>query len=224
MTAPPFYLLQYTGVQWLKEDDPVAGIIFLVGVGLIAAFFIVANIVKNGIGATGVKKSSGAPSSGPRPFSGLALHKAARVYSLDRNQTKLLEQIFKAEGVSEPARVINNPPVLDKHFKRAYRRIERAADTEEEAQRQFALLFSLRNSLEAGSGSAGAAGSPPMITPNMAAVISTGDASYPVKVVSVKGGQIFTEYPQNALGSPVRMPRGTKVSLSFFTKSSKGFA
>jgi c-di-GMP-binding flagellar brake protein YcgR len=223
MAIPPLYLLQYTGVQWIKEDNPLGAVLFLVGIGMIIIIFVVLNLVKNGIGSTGIKRSSVAASSTPRLFSGMALRKTANFYSLNRDQTKMLEQIFRADGVSEPEQVINNLPTLDKHFKRAYKRIERSANTEEEAQQQLSVLFSLRNSLESGPGNA-AAGSAPRISANMAAVLSTGGDSYPVKVLSVKGGQIFTEYPKNALGNPVRMSRGTKVTLSFFTKSSKGFA
>ncbi|MDR1948009.1 MAG: flagellar brake protein [Spirochaetaceae bacterium] len=228
MAVPPLYLLQYTGVQWIKEDNPITGIIFLVGIGVVVVFFVVLNIIKNGVGATGIKRTAGSAAGTaappPRRFSGMALHKTASTYGLDRDQTKMLEQIFRTEGVAEPERVISNPPVLDKHFKRAYKRIERISDTDEDAQRQLATLFSLRNSLESGPGGGAGAASAPQIAANMAAVLSTGDNSYPIKVVSVKGSQIFVEYPKNALGNTVQMPRGTKVTLSFFTKSSKGFA
>ncbi|MDR2404517.1 MAG: PilZ domain-containing protein [Spirochaetaceae bacterium] len=154
----------------------------------------------------------------------MALHKVAYSYGLNRDQTKMLEHIFRNEGVSEPGQVIGNSLALDKHFKRAYKRIERFSNTEEEAQQQLLLLFSLRNSLESGAGNAGTASSTPQISANMAAVLNAGENSYHVKVVSVKGAQIFTEYPKNTLGNAVRMPRGTKVTLSFFTKSNKGFA
>ncbi|MDR2101584.1 MAG: PilZ domain-containing protein [Treponema sp.] len=224
MATAPLYLLQYTGVQWIKEDNPIGGIMFLVGIGLIAVFFVVLNIVKNGIGSTGIKRSSVGASSAPRLFSGMALYKMARSYGLNREQAKMLENILSAEGVSQPEQVLGNLPVLDKQFKRAYKRIERFSDTEEDARKQLAVLFSLRNALESGPNGADSANSAPHISANMAAVLSAGNDSYPVKVVSVKGGQVFTEYPKSSLGNPVKMPRGTKVTLSFFTKSSKGFA
>ena len=49
-------------------------------------------------------------------------------------------------------------------------------------------------------------------------------ASYPVKVLSSKGDHLIINNPQTALGSYIQIPRGNKVTLSFFTKSSKGYS
>jgi c-di-GMP-binding flagellar brake protein YcgR len=35
---------------------------------------------------------------------------------------------------------------------------------------------------------------------------------------------LLVECPRNALGTPIRLPKGTRVSLSFFTKSSHGYS
>jgi hypothetical protein len=58
----------------------------------------------------------------------------------------------------------------------------------------------------------------------MAAVIAAGNETYPVRVLSSRGNNVVVEHPVNAAGTPVRLPRGTKLLLSFFTKSSDGFS
>jgi c-di-GMP-binding flagellar brake protein YcgR len=112
---------------------------------------------------------------------------------------------------------------LDRHFKRAYKVIERSAETEEDAQQRLSRLFSLRNVIEAAPVDDGAV-STSQLSENAAAVLSTGKDSYPVRVISAKGDSVVVDMPRNALGSPIRLTKGTRVTLSFFTKSSKGFA
>jgi hypothetical protein len=121
-------------------------------------------------------------------------------------------------------RSLNSAALLDRHFKRAYRIIERSANTEEEAQERLALLFSTRNILEASGGGGSAVTSTRQVPVKSAAVLSLGQESYPVKVISTKGDHLVVENPENALGTPIKLPRGGKVVLSFFTRSSKGFS
>ncbi|MDR0623506.1 MAG: flagellar brake protein [Treponema sp.] len=167
---------------------------------------------------------SGGTSSSVRRFSGFTLYRLANNIGLDRDQTKMLEFILKTDNVTDPVRSINSPALLDRHFKRAYRIIERSANTEEEAQQRLALLFSTRNILESANSGGGSVASTRQVAEKAAAVITIGQESYPVKVISTKGDNLVVENPKNALGTPIRLPRGGKITLSFFTKSSKGFS
>jgi c-di-GMP-binding flagellar brake protein YcgR len=135
----------------------------------------------------------------------------------------MLEFVFKNDNVTDPERIMGNPVSLDKHFKRAYQQIERFTVSDEEAQMQIARLFSTRNAIEF-SQNAAANGPPPRVTANMAAVLAAGGDSYPVRVISSRGDLITIESPKNALGNTVSIPKGNKVTLSFFTKTSKGFS
>jgi c-di-GMP-binding flagellar brake protein YcgR len=135
----------------------------------------------------------------------------------------MLEFVFRSDSVTDPVRSMNSSTLLDRHFKRAYKIIERTANTEEEVQEKFALLFSTRNAMEAAQGTPGIT-STRQIADNTPAVINTGRENYPVKVLSAKGEDLIIENPKNALGSAIRMVRGTRITLSFFTKSSKGFS
>jgi hypothetical protein len=58
----------------------------------------------------------------------------------------------------------------------------------------------------------------------MTAVLAAGRDSYPVRVASSRGNQIQVDCPRSALGTPIKPLKGTRGVLSFFTKSSKGFA
>jgi hypothetical protein len=135
----------------------------------------------------------------------------------------MLEFVFKNDGVTDPERVISNPVLVDKHFKRAYRTIDRLTENNDEAQMQLARLFSTRNAIEFAQNAA-SNGPAPKISAGMEAVLASDSGNYPVKVLNARGDYITVECPTNALGTPIRIPKGTRVTLSFFTKTSKGFA
>lgn len=215
------YLLQ----SYFKEDDPESAILFFIVAGSALGIFIIARIimrVTGGAGPVGGSKG-GSPAQQVRRFSGFALRRAARSYGLNRDQTRMLEFVFKNDGVTDPERVISNSVLVDKHFKRAYRTLERQIENEDEAQAQIARLFSTRNAIEFGQNIA-SSGPPPRLTAGMAAVLAVEGNSYPVKVLNARGEYITVECPVNALGTPIKVPKGVRVVLSFFTKSSMGFA
>jgi c-di-GMP-binding flagellar brake protein YcgR len=216
-----FYLLQ-DGVSYFKEDDPIAGTIVLVGIGGILLTVLVVNILKNGLNF-GAKRGS-AGTSAPRHFSALALHRAVKSYGLNHDQIKVLEYVFKSGGVTDPARTLDQPAVLDKHFKRAYGQIEKSANTEEEAQQRLALLFSVRTTIDMVQNTSAQAPTTQQLSVNQAAVLTVNQESYSVKVLAVKGDGILVDCPRNAIGTLIRFPRGTRVTLAFFTKTNKGFS
>ncbi|MDR2072985.1 MAG: PilZ domain-containing protein [Spirochaetaceae bacterium] len=211
------FLLQQ--VQYFKQDDPLGGTIVLVGLGTILIIVLVSNLVKNGIG--GGKLAAG---GSPRKFSVFALHRVAKTYNLNRDQTNLLEYVLKSGGVTDPERAVTNPMVLDKHFKRAFRQIEKSANSEEEAQQKLALLFSVRNTIEVRHNTSPDDPAAQRISSNMAAVLTTNQESYSVKIISSKGDSVLVDCPRNAIGSLIRFPKGTRANLAFFTKTSKGFS
>jgi c-di-GMP-binding flagellar brake protein YcgR len=216
-----FYPLQMP--SYWKETNSQDTVIFAAGLGVIILILIIVNIIKKryNISALG-GGASGSPSV--RRFSTFTLHRVANNMGLDRDQAKMLEYVLRIDGATDVERSVNSPNLLDRHFKRAYRAIERSANTEEEAQQRLSLLFSTRNILESAAATGGGITSTRQVAEKASAVIVIGQESYPVKVISAKGDNLVVESPQNALGTPIRFPRGGKVTLSFFTKSSKGFS
>jgi hypothetical protein len=220
----PLYLLQ-DNISYFKEDDPLAAMILgiFIFLGIISALII--NRVRNRVDPeVGGGKKSKAVS--PRKFTRFTLRRIANSYGLNRNQTKLLEYIFRLDAVEDPLRVLDNPALLDRHFRQAYRAIERNADTDEDAQVRLAHLFSLRNVLDAATpGDDGkTVSSTHQITENIAAVLSAGKDSYSVKIISAKADAVLVECPRNSQGNPIRLSNGTKISLAVFNKSSGGFS
>jgi hypothetical protein len=214
------YLLQ--DMRYFKEDNPVEATILVIGIGVTIITVMIINLFRNRVGGgVGAGKAGGVT---PRKFNGFTLRRIAGSYGLDRDQTKLLEYVFRLDAVSDPVRVMGNPALLDRHFRQAYRVIERNAESEEDAQLRLARLFSLRNSIEAAQGSGNVPSSTRQIPESTPAVLSTGKDNYPVKVISSRGDHILVEYPRTALGSPIHLSNGTRVVLAFFTKSSKGFS
>ncbi len=222
----PLPLLQLEGV-FFREEDPTVSRFFLIFLGSFIVILIVVNIIRNGVGATGFggkqKKKSG--SATPRKFSIFNMRKAVNLYGLNKDQVKLLEYVFRNEGVSDPLAVMANTASLDKLFKRAYKSIEKRASSEDELQNFLTVLFSIRNIAETAQGRVQVASSTRQISENMAAVLtSSKDETFSVKVLSSKGDHLLVDCPRNALGTPIRFSPGNKVTLSFFTKSSKGFS
>jgi hypothetical protein len=213
--------------QFWKEDNPMDAVLFGVGVAVVIVVLIIVNLVKSkgkfniSLGGSGF---AARPASGRRTFSGFALHRLARSAGLDKQQTKMLDYVFKVDRVSDPERSFHTPALLDHHFKRAYRAIERSTPTDAEVQQKLGVLFATRNILEASEGSGGSVTSTREIAENTPAVINVGNESYPIKVISARGETLVVENPRNALGTPVRLPRNSKVILSFFIKSSRGFS
>ncbi|MDR0404073.1 MAG: PilZ domain-containing protein [Treponema sp.] len=214
-----FYLLQ-NDVSYFKEDNPIAGMAVLIGIGGIVLIALLVNLLKNGLNL-GSRKGGGAAQ---RRFSTFALHRAAKPYGLNHDQIKVLEYVFKSGGVTDPAHTLSLPAVLDKHFKRAYKQIEKSANTEEEAQQRLALLFSVRSAIDMVQNTTAQAPTTQQLSANQAAVLTANQESYSVKVLSVKGDGILVDCPRNAIGSLIRFPRGTRVTLAFFTKTNKGFS
>jgi c-di-GMP-binding flagellar brake protein YcgR len=205
-----------------KTSSSREAIIFVIGVSVIIAILIIVNKVKK---KYNVPSLTGAPAAAqpPRRFSSFTLHRLASNLGLDRNQAKMLDFVFKTGNVANPEQSISNPALLDQHFRRAYRVIERGSNTDAEAQERLSILFSTRNMLESNSGG-GNINSTRQVPDNTSAVLGYEGESYPVRVLSAQGEHLITESPQNALGTVIRLPKGAKVTLSFFTKSSKGFS
>ncbi|MDR2500066.1 MAG: PilZ domain-containing protein [Treponema sp.] len=212
-----FYLLQD---NYFKEDDPRAAVVLGIIVLVIILVSLIVKLVRPKIkGSSGYRKTK-EPAAGKK-FSSFTLRRLVKPYGLNKDQIKILDFVFKNNGVNDPERVLANSEVLDKHFKRAFRYIERAAETEEEAQKQMAVLFSVRNSIEAvkNTNVTGA----PQVSENMSAVFTLGGEGYPVRIVSTKGNNILVTTPVNARGIPIKINNGAKGSLSFFTKANQAF-
>jgi hypothetical protein len=107
---------------------------------------------------------------------------------LDKEQTKLLEYVFRNDAVSDPERVMKNPVVLDRHFKRTFKIIERNSETEEAAQERLVRLFALRNALDSAPSDEGAASS--RIAENSQASLVYEGGSYSVRYCS-PGGKMW---------------------------------
>lgn len=214
------FLLQTDEIKYFKDDNPVEVMILGIAIAAVIVISILFHFIRNGMSTSVAGKKRGSVT--PRKFNAFTLYRIAGAYGLEREQTKLLEYVFRNDAVTDPERVMKNPALLDRHFKRTYKSIVKNSSSEDDAQQRLVRLFSLRNVIEAAPGT----GSPVsnQLAENTPAVLMTEKDSYPVKVLSSKPQTVITEIPRNALGTPIRIPRDSRVTLSFFTKSSKGFA
>jgi len=195
---------------------------FAIIIGAIILIIIILNILKNKFKIPALNGTQ-TGNRNPRKYSVMVMHRIASNLGLDRDQAKMLEFVFRNDGVSDPERSLNSPSLLDRHFKRAYRSIERTAISEDEINTRLGILFATRNIIETSAGSSSTT-STRQIPENAAAVLTIDDVNYPIRVISSRGDSLVVEHPLNSSGEPLRLPRGSKASLSFFTKSSKGFS
>jgi hypothetical protein len=195
------------------------GRILLIAIAAIIVLLVLLYFMRHGFSRTLIGNSK--TSVTPRRFNAFTLRRITSTYGLNRQQGKLLEYVFRNDAVTDPEKVMKTPALLDRHFLRAFRTIVKNSTTDEDAQERFARLFSLRNAIEASEGIGEDA--QPRLTENTPAILAVGKENYTVKIIISRGQSVVTEVPKNLLGSPIRIPKGTKITLSFFTKSSNGF-
>jgi hypothetical protein len=210
-----------TGLLGFKEENPEEAMILAIGIGALIVLGIIVHFIRKalGLGNIPVTHTTDSPKYG---F--LSFRQLASSYGLDKDQRKLLESIFRTNGVGDPARVLRNQELLDRHFERAFSAIEKTSETDEEAQIKMMRLFSLRNAIESSPNNNNGLSNTTQIAANTPVVLSTGKDNYTVRVINSKGASLLTEFPKNSLGSTVKLANGTKVTLSCFTKSTKGFS
>ncbi|MCL2138130.1 MAG: PilZ domain-containing protein [Treponema sp.] len=196
---------------------------FFIGIVVIVVLLVIVNNAKKKSRNPALGGRAKEKGSQPRHFSVLALHKITSNLGLDREQSKMLEFVLRSDSVTDPIRSLNSASLLDKHFKRAYRLIERTAISEDELNNRLSVLFSTRNIIDSNTNSTSTT-STRQIPDNSAAVLVVGETNYPVKVISSRGDSLVVTNPLGPTGSPLQLGRGSKASLSFFSKSSKGFS
>ncbi|MCL2211534.1 MAG: PilZ domain-containing protein [Treponema sp.] len=196
----------------------------IIGVSVMVVLFggiFLLNAKKGNISG-GKKSGSGAASVGSSSiFSIFKIHGIARNIGLGREQTKMLDFVFRVDSAQDPEKSIATPALLDRHFKRAYRIIEQSGSGPE-TQRKLAILFSLRNTLE--NSAYGTMTSTRQIKEDTVFTIVVGKDKININVISAKGEALLVEAPKTVLGSQIKMQRGTKLNVLFFNRSNKGFS
>jgi hypothetical protein len=221
MDGVSFYLLQLP--QFYKETGSSDVIFFGVGLGIVIVAFTIVNMVKARSKSPVFTRGTVTASKPQRRYSRSSIREVARDIGLDKAQKKMLDFVMRNDNVNDPEYSLRTPELLDRHFRRAYRAIQRSAKSEEDAQEKLSVLYSTRNILEAITEGNNIT-STRQIADKTDAIFMINGKDYPVKVISARGNHLLVEHPRNALGSPVPLVQDSKVSLSFFSKSSKGFS
>jgi len=203
---------------WAERRGDTANALYL-GVGLVIV--VVAIIFLNLF----LKKRDGnkpETSGSKRKFlSALAFHKLTKSIGLNHEQTKMLDFVFKNDDVVDPVKSISTPALLDHHFRYAYRVIEQKTNPAY-LQHELAVLFSTRNILE--NSTIGALSSTNEIREDTTLIISTGKDKINANVIINEPDYLGIETPKNVLGSYIKIPRGARLSVLFFTRNNKGFS
>ena len=215
----PLYPLQNNAVSdfWRERSSSSENAMYF---GIILGVAIVVIITFNII----TKKSGGNRSGGPsgrKMFSGFAFRRLVGSIGLNREQIKMLDFVFKNDDVTDPEKSISTPALLDHHFRHAYRVIEQTTSVAE-LQHRLAVLFSTRNILE--NSTIGALSSTNEIKEETKLIINYGKDKINANVILNEPEYLGIENPRNVLGSNVKIPKGSRLNVLFFTKNNKGFS
>ncbi|MCL2214186.1 MAG: PilZ domain-containing protein [Treponema sp.] len=202
----------------VSVTETIIGISILLAI--ILSLFIINYINKKASPSAGVKKPKSENKSSL--FSGFAMHRISRSLGLSREQSRMLEYVFKTDYVTDPEKSINTPALLDRHFRKSYRIIEQSPGSDKEAQNRFALLFSTRNILE--NSIIGGITSTQQLKDDITLTLTYGKDKLHVGIVSTNSDYIVVEAPKTILGSLIKIPRGTRLTAMFFNKNNKGFS
>jgi hypothetical protein len=142
----------------------------------------------------------------------------------NREQVKMLDYVLRSGGVNDPERILNDPALLDKHFKRTYKLIERTSSSDEELNDRLSVLFSARNLIESHFQNNVTTTSTRQIPEKTPAVLTIDKVNYPVKVLSSKGDTLVVENPYRSAGARIHPASGSQASLALYTKTYKAFS
>jgi hypothetical protein len=197
-------------------------IFFLLGIGAVIILMLLLNYLKNSNKVEALNKTA-VGDEGQRKFSIFTFRRIVTNLGLDKDQTNMLEFVLKCDNVTDLVRSFESPMLLDKHFKKAFRIIERTSISHDEMNNRLSVLFATRNIIENKANSVTTT-STREIPENTAAVLAVGETSYPIRVISSKGDSLIVENPIGSTGEPLELQKGGLVSLSFFPEPNKGFA
>ncbi len=223
----PLQLVDFTDFAVDDSTSNKHAIIFLIVFPVFVAIIVLVNkFAKKMPSDVGIAKKSGKTAAKAEVsfglFSGFALRRIAREIGLNKEQTKMLDFVLRTDQVSDIERSINSSELLDRHFRRAYRVLESAAGTDEDKQNKIAVLFSTRNKLETNVSSG--LESTKQLKENSAVIVTDEKGRHNLSVISASSDYLALECPENALGSPIKVPKGTVINAIVFIKNNKGFS
>jgi len=193
-------------------SGPSSGIMIAVGIAIL--LLILYAVVRNRVGFAGRSSS----------FDRGSFRKAARSAGLPEEEVRFLEEFGKALSLSNPEFVFRNPQKLDAFFKDAYRHIDKAADSESDADERKSRLFAARERLSHSSAQGGAVKSTRQLGRGAPLTfIAPGEESYPSVILAVEPSGLAVEPVSDSYGEALRFHRGTKLTCYFYAKSHQGF-
>jgi len=212
---------------WGGEGVGIQAIYLLIGLGVLIAIFVIIGALRNRGKISAFNEGYTPAKRQRRSFSSFALNRIANDIGLDREKTKMLEFVLRNDNVSDLMKSIDSPDLMDRHFKRAYRLIEKTSISDDELNNRLSVLFATRNIIETYTyADTATISSTRQIQENTAAIIILGEhnLNYPTRIISAQSDVLVVEHPSNSNGRPITINKGSKITLAFFTKSSKGFS
>jgi hypothetical protein len=201
--------------MWVKDDySSKSALYFLIFLGAVIVGVIIINALKKG-----APRSKGGSIKIASIF---ALQRLINQIGLNHEQAKMLKFVLRNDEAADPVKSLTSQTLLDQHFRRTYRLYGRSSGNDAENQHKLAVLFSTRNMLE--NTAVGVFTSTRQIKEETKLSINYNKEKLDVTVHSSGKNEFFTvDAPKNALGSQIKIAKGTKVNVLFFNKANKGF-
>ncbi len=204
---------------WGRRNDSPASWIFLIVLGAVAVIAMIVNAVKAATKGGGVHRLASAPSSSKSSFM-----RAARRRGIPDQDAVFLHDFAKALGTLNPEFVFQNTQKLDAFFRDAFNYIDKRSESEAVAEEGKARLFSIREGITQRALLGAPISSTRELDRNTTLSIVTPDDSIRPSVVRVvESGGLGVERPLDEYGDPIRVGRGTKLTVFFYRKAHQGY-
>jgi c-di-GMP-binding flagellar brake protein YcgR len=212
-------ILLQTRYDFLASPDRRSVLIFLV----IAAVFI--GIIVLG-GMLSRRRNRNLDPEQRRKYGRYVFHRMAKNIGLQKHHIEILEYLIRVCSVRQPFLIFSSAALLDDILKKGiYALHQNSKLKEDERERRLTYLFQIKQIIERNARRGIGVRSTIMLRSGQSVTVTTeGGTHYNTKVVSNLKDMVALAAVQDAAGSQVRWPRGTRLKVNFWRESDAGYA
>jgi len=204
----------------VQEADSQQIIIFL---GILAAF--IAFLIIGGKSNTGSSSRKKSTTRKGGSYNKGSFRKAALSLGLSKHQVKVMEAMVKRLSIQNPFKLLNSNSYFDSILRKAIHTIDESTATTGEKEAQKAIIYSIRQTIEANTQRRQAAVKDSKVL-RYGMDISLSDRpgyAIPTHVTGNVDTYFTAQTPLNPRGQKIRWHRGTKVKVSFWRNETEGY-
>lgn len=204
-----------------KQDDSGSSSIILFVIGAIFLVAIAYSLIKKVVSGQGI--SFGIPKKSS--LRGSVFRRRAEDSGFSSDEAEFLELYARKMGVTSAQSVFGTKNLLDAFIRNTFKYIERHADSEATAEDHKSKLFAMREALERRSSSGSAIRSTRQLKAKTPlSIVTANKTHYSSILVLNESKAMYLEPALDAFGSPIRISRGSRLTLYFYSGSHVGYS